>query len=217
MTVALLPEVERPDGPKQQQHRPRNKHHGSDLEQPRGAGGLPRHRGVSLRAGSAEIRVRSPRSAHSPCVSWSLAHAHQAEVRGCHPTHASGHPPSTPRAHRSDPQFGVHRHSKLHSPGGCRTRHLRAPPERWALCRSSRSRSWQRLQDGDPGGLGARPGLCPAAPHDVQDLSTRRTHKHTHSRASPRQPRRPLPAQGLTSLLASFFSPSQSSPGSSPH
>ena len=50
--VAPLPEVEGPDGPEEQQRRPRNEDHGSDLEQPRGAGGLHGHRGVRLRAGS---------------------------------------------------------------------------------------------------------------------------------------------------------------------
>lgn len=54
--VAPLPEVEGPDGPEEQQHRPRNEDHSSDLEQPRGAGGLHGHRGVGLRAGGGEGR-----------------------------------------------------------------------------------------------------------------------------------------------------------------
>lgn len=50
--VTPLPEVKGPDGPEEQQHRPRNEDHSSDLEQPRGAGGLHGHRGVRLRAGT---------------------------------------------------------------------------------------------------------------------------------------------------------------------
>ena len=61
MIVAPLPEVEGPDGPQEQQHRPRNEDHGSDFEQPRGAGGLHGHGGVRLRA-AGRGRVKSARS-----------------------------------------------------------------------------------------------------------------------------------------------------------
>lgn len=57
--VVPFPEVEGPDGPEEQQHRPRDEDHGPDLEQARRAGGLPGHGGVRLRAGPGEGRVRS--------------------------------------------------------------------------------------------------------------------------------------------------------------
>lgn len=64
--VAPLPEVEGPDGPEEQQHRPRNEDHSSDLEQPRGAGGLHGHRGVCLRAGAGEVGEGGPVTSAPP-------------------------------------------------------------------------------------------------------------------------------------------------------
>lgn len=64
--VAPLPEVEGPDGPEEQQHRPRNEDHSSDLEQPRGAGGLHGHRGVCLRAGGGEVGEGGPVTSAPP-------------------------------------------------------------------------------------------------------------------------------------------------------
>lgn len=52
MIVTPLPEVEGPDGTEEQQHRPRNEDHGSDLKQSSGAGGLHGHGGIRLRAGA---------------------------------------------------------------------------------------------------------------------------------------------------------------------